>query len=266
MTDPAESCRRKIEKRLTGWVPLQNRIVALTPDHLSLAFPYESDVPIAAVCLNDCVDTLGAACYALGRYREVSAEHRARGAEMAAVFFEVYYLDDVVLRLYSAAEHLANALIMMLGVTDADLAPYQGTASQWEKVRTYLNSARPDQTLTNACNKLRGSHAWRFAMSYRGRWVHNQPPTVAGLGITYRRARPWKQSPDGKTASLSFGGGDPPEHRTVDIGERCLKAFADFLKVLEVVTGEYYQILADCGIKETPGGLSLNIGNRRPRA
>jgi hypothetical protein len=160
MTDPAESCCREVEKRLPGWVPLQDRIVALTPEYLSLAFPCESDAPIAAVCLNDCVDTLGAALYALGRYCEVGAEHRARGADMAAVFFEIYYLDDVALRLYSAAEHLANALIMMLGITDADLAPHQG-ASQWEKVRKYLNLARPGQTLTNACNVLRRSRAWR---------------------------------------------------------------------------------------------------------
>jgi hypothetical protein len=209
---------------------------------------------------------LGAALYALIRYCKVGAEHRARSAEMDAVFFEVYYLDDVVLRLYSAAEHLANALIMMLGITDADLAPYQRTASQWEKVRKYLNSARHGQALTNACNKLRRSGAWRFAMSYRGRWVHNQPPPVAGLGISYRRKRRWKQSTDGKTYSLSFGEGDPPEHRTADMGEHCLQAFADFLKVLEVVTEEYYQLLADCGIKETPEGLSLTIGDRRIRA
>jgi hypothetical protein len=102
-------------------------------------------------------------------------------------------------------------------------------------------------------------------MSYRGRWVHNQPPTVAGLGITYRRERRWKPSTDGKTYSLSFDGGDPPEHRTAEMGERWLQAFADFLKVLEVVTEEYYQILADFGIKEPPEGLRLKIGDRRPR-
>jgi len=83
---------------------------------------------------------------------------------------------------------------------------YQGTASQWEKVRKELNTARLGQTLTNACDKLRRSRAWRFAMSGRGGWVHNQPSTVAGLGIIYRRERRWKQSPNDTTASLRFGG------------------------------------------------------------
>jgi hypothetical protein len=45
--------------------------------------------------------------------------------------------------------------------------------------------------------------------------VHNQPPTVAGLGIVYKRRQRWLVSDTHEL--LSFGGGDPPDDKIEDI-------------------------------------------------
>ena len=51
-------------------------------------------------------------------------EHKAPPNESAATFFVRYYSDDAALRLYSAAEHLANGIIMMLELSKQELDPF----------------------------------------------------------------------------------------------------------------------------------------------
>lgn len=259
MSEARDECAEALPRRLIGWEGLLDRVSGLRPDFISQGFPYESSAPVAAVCFKDCVRTLGAARYALDRYCEVGAEHRAKAAEMSAIFFEVYYLDDVVLRLYSAAEHLANAIIMMRDIDEAMLQDIRST-SRWEKLRRYLKKSDPDGQLTQGMILLRKSAAWSFAMSYRGKWVHNQPPTVAGLGISYRRVPRWQRSPDGRTASLIAGGGDTPEHNSQELAELCIQAFADVLNMVYLAIDQYYALLAEHGIHETDKGLSTTRG------
>ncbi len=95
---------------------LEKIVLRLSPDFISIKFKPDSTIPIAAVCLQDTINTLAEAHYAL---HEVLAhkiwylEKVEPKNEAAAVFFSRFYTDDIALRLYSAGEHLAEAIVDM---------------------------------------------------------------------------------------------------------------------------------------------------------
>ena len=258
-----DRCFEKMESRFPQWERLWDRTPKLLPDFISQGFYPESTVPIGAICITDCMHTLGAARYALDRYCEVGEENRSIGDEPSAVFFERFYLDDVALRLYSAAEHLANGILAMLELDASAVAEFK-TPSQWERVRQYLNKDQPGSNFMIALGNLRSSTAWRFTMGYRGRWVHNQPDLVAGLGILYERKKRWQSSTDGSHRVVDVGTGDAPKHSSEKLAELFGQAFAGFLTVVETVVDAYFIILEDAGIRETDKGLGINIPARTP--
>lgn len=256
-----QDCEQTIRTRLSSWPDIVENAPAALPDFVSQSFDHESTVPIAVVCIDDCLAMLGATRYALDRYCAVGTEHRSQGDEMGAVFFEKYYLDDVALRLYSAAEHLANAILALVESTNDDLVGIGGS-SQWERVRKYMNREHAALQITRAITELRQSRAWRFTMGYRGNWVHNQPPNVAGLGVRYERKKRWQGSSDGTTRRLMIGRGDAPKHTIGDVADAFIQAFADFLPVYETVVESYRRILTEAGIDDENGRLTTILGNR----
>lgn len=245
--DTGSSCLNTIYNQLLHWEALPGRIRGLMPDWISQAFHYDSTIPITAVCLRDCMEKLGGARYALDRYCEVGSLHRAQAQEIHATFFERYYLDDVAFRLYSAAENLADGILFRFEVTDVDLAEFRNTGSQWERCRKYLNKQHPTSTITLAVSALRRSSAWRFTMGYRGRWVHNQPDTVAGLGLMYERKKRWTSGDDG-TRRLVIGPGDTPKQTTGGLANIFTQAFADLVPVVDTVISEYELVLEQAGV------------------
>lgn len=144
--------------------------------------------------------------------------------EMAAVFFGRFYADDTALRLYSAGEHLAEAIIFMLEISDQQLKKYKRPQrSQQSVVGHFLAEEEPHHPIMRAVLKLSQSKEWRDTNKYRNNWVHEQPPTVEGLGIVYKRVKRW-QVAEGemgtkkrKISSMVIGGGDEPEYSVADL-------------------------------------------------
>lgn len=194
--------------------PRFDQIHSLSPDMISIAFHPESDVPVAAVCLLDAVRTISAARYALFEchahgtyYRDVATPPE----EITAAWFEQYYMDDAAHRLYSAAEHIANGLLLMLEISDEQFNKFKkGATSQQTAGGRLLLEDHPGLAISKSIGALVKSAEWTAAMNYRGKLVHQQPPLVSGLGIVYKRGRRWRPAPNGGFY-LGIGGSDPPE-------------------------------------------------------
>lgn len=212
---------QSLDARLPDTVTFQREVLELSPILISINAPKDSRIPIAAVCFRDLAGTLCAVRHALHEclacglwYRQ----HEYPPKEMGAIFMESYYLDDAALRLYSAGEHLANVIVCMLAIEDSHLDEYRrGTTSKQAAIGKYLRSEQPREKLTQAVSSLADSDEWVATITYRNKWVHEQPPTIEGLGIQYRRRRRWERSEDGRGWKLPFGGGDPAQYTIDDL-------------------------------------------------
>ncbi len=178
----------EISPHLPDLTDLRDIILNLSPGFLPIKFPPESSIPIAAACLHDALRSVEDATYAFHEilaHRAWYLEKRGTPNETVAIFFSKFYADDVALRLYSAGEHLANALVFMLEVSKHDLERYQkkNRISLQVVVGHYLINEHPNNPVTKAILKLVKSKEWLKTIKYRNDWVHNQPPTVEGLGI-----------------------------------------------------------------------------------
>lgn len=228
-------------------------LLRLAPDFISIPLSYSkgSKVPIAAVCFRDAFYTFQDSLYAL---REVLAhqiwykEKKKPPNEMAAAFFGRFYADDVARRLYSAAEQIADGIIMMLEITHEDLKPCQKKGrSQRSIVGHFLKKHKPHHPITKAVTKLEASQEWLSTMKYRRRLVHDQPPTVKDLGIVYNRRVRWKNQPNGR-ARLLLGGGDTPEYTIDNLLEFIKPATFRFKDTFTAVLEFYRKILKTSGM------------------
>lgn len=239
------STLEEIERQLPTLEAIADRVHTMLPDTLSTGYYKNPDstIPIAGVSFIDCYHTLAATRYALSQYLVQGAYHREVEAnEGAAVWLERYYLDDTALRLYSAAEHLADGITKMFEISRLD-----GPVSAWAKLKKYLVREHPTDSVTQQMIAVSATDEWKFAIEYRGKWVHNQPPTVKGLGMVYRRRQRWNVSPDGMK-SLVLSGGDEPEFTTQQIGTAFLRAWQDFVPMFHVVLDRYDGILEAHGL------------------
>lgn len=255
---PLEETRLKeIEEALPDFGALLGRVRSWNPAWLSMAFPYDSDIPVASVCFNDCLTTVSAARYAMHEDDANRIYHRKvrqPPSEPATVFFERYYLDDVALRLYSAGEHLTKGLILALGVSNENLSRYRKSGvSLQAKVGAFLKAEMPTSPLGAPFLHLNASEEWQALVAYRNRWVHEQPPSVDGLGIQYRRERQWERTSDKGPWTLDIGGGDTPEYTTEEIARIFRVALQQFVDALDEVAKAYNDVLADHGITYTEG-------------
>ncbi len=103
--------------------------------------------------------------------------------------------------------------------------------------------------ITAAITKLANSKEWRATIEYRNRWVHEQPPTVKGLGIVYKRSRKWKSSPTSKGHILGLGGGDTPEYSVDEMIGFVQSATFQFSDSLTSVIKFYVGLLESRGMK-----------------
>ena len=217
----SESSLKDIDGKLTPVIELHQKSIAMSPAMVSAACGPGSDVPVAAVCLQDCTSALCDCrlalheCYAHGIYYR---EHCDPPREHEAVTLEAFFLDDLAVRLYSSAEHLANALVFMLELTEADLRPYaKAKSSRQIAVGKYLASKLPDHLLTKPVARLASSDSWRRMIDYRSRWVHDQPPLLGGMGFVYRRRSRWEVNPGTGRQVLRMSESDDPELTVAEV-------------------------------------------------
>lgn len=240
----------EIQAALPNLAELAQRVSLTRPDILSSGYfkDYESEIPIAGVSFIDCYRVLEATRYAMHQYMEQGRLHREvhdPPNEPAAVFLEKFYLDDAALRLYSAAEHLADGIRKMLAIPKSAFG--RGGGSEWRRLRKYLKQHLPDEPVAHDLSSLSATEEWQFTIDYRGKWVHNQPPSIAGTGVVFRRRTRWEPSPGGGM-SLFIGQGDGPEFTTADLGRNFLEAFTQFSSLFYSVLTRYDEILAEHGI------------------
>lgn len=238
-------------------------ILQLSPDALSMKIPPDSRLPIASVCLQDESHMLSEARFALHEsyaHEIWYAKKKEEPVEMTAVFFAKYYSDDAALRLYAAGEDLANAILNMLEIPKETIAPFKkGPSSLQQAVGQYMVREKQDHPITIAIEQLISSKDWTEAIRYRNKWVHEQPPRLAGLGIGYSRENRWIENKDEKTRTLLVGGGDEPEFSIVDLRQIILNAFGQFFKFSLVCTEHYIALLQEQGIVRTENGISFKL-------
>lgn len=244
----------KIEAELPEMITLYKLGLPVSPFIPSVAFEPESSVPVATICLNDVCTILNEARVAIIEaranlvwYRECSPSKRK---EVTAVWCARFYVGDAAFRLYAAGEHLAAAIVTMLEIDEQELKNYtsdRNTSAQ-SKVGKLMLHLRPDHPISHAIMRLQESPEWSETIGYRNNYVHEQPPTLEGVGVVYKRGKRWKKLEDSHV--LSFGGWDEPEYSIDDLLRTVTSAFSQFRETLVVVADSYRQILVEAGITE----------------
>ena len=141
--------------------------------------------------------------------------------EAEAALTSRFYLDYVCLLLYAIGEDIAAFIVHFMGIED-DLIKYlQDPKVQKSLVRNkvfshaasvgiYLINQHAQHEITESIQTFHNDPNWQRAINYRNKWVHEQPPIIAELGIQYARESRI-QEVNGERLSISFGGGSPPE-------------------------------------------------------
>lgn len=258
----AKRIRYEIDDRLPDVMALRTRALDMHPDLFSSRFEPHDRTPVAIVCFHDCTESLAAVRIALFEYFAHGEYYRRRAkhpSETTAVYFERFFLEDAAVRLYSAGEHLANAIVLMRGISDSDLEPHRksGRTSQQAIVAAFLRAQDPDSPLTHLVRTLGASRDWQFTIAYRNRWVHEQPPRIAGLGQTFQRRLRWITSADGEKHRLDVTLGDKPEYDIGTLAHHVLGANSGFIAAVEGVMNEYLAVLERYNIKLTTEGWRL---------
>jgi hypothetical protein len=243
---------------------LQRTIQCLMPDFISSQYDPDSEIPVAAVCLNDSVETIFEIWHALHEYfsyRIECLENLEPPDEVSFAFYGRIYLDDTAMRLYSAAEHLANAVVCMLEISDAQLKNYEnGRVSLQSKVGNFLVKEMATHSLTLCLSSLAKSSEWQKAIIYRNKVVHEQPPTISDSGIVYKRRKRWKLSTSGKSYELGIGGGDEAEYSLDQVLAFLQPSVYLFADALNSVTNYYISMLEKKGIKINTGkGIQVKV-------
>ena len=243
---------------------LTARIAYLSADFISVKFKPDSNSPVAATCLQDTSRTLREARYALLEAIAHKIWHLEKSNppnELAAVFFGRFYVDDAALRLYSAAEHLAKAIVYMFDISDDKLKDNRkGAGSRFVAVKKIMVNEQPaTHPVTMAINELYNSSEWKKTICYRDTWVHNQPPIVKGQGMVFKRESRWKHSETDKSYKLGLGSGDEAEYSIDDLLGFIQPALFQFTDKLTIVIEYYIQELEKKGITIGKSGLTTHF-------
>lgn len=234
---------------------------SLSPTTISINFSSPSKVPVAAVCLNDTFTALEDATYALREsyYNEIWYTQRSSElSRFAANHFIRFYCDDVALRLYAAAEHLANAIVAMLPVSERTLSRHQRKRSGLAAtVGQYLIRQRSKHPLAQPISKLVNSPDWSKTIRYRDAWVHQQPPLIGGLGIQWERRIRWEEiKVDGVVTGHKLSGGDDkPMYEPEELRAFVSASLFTFVELFQEVLHFYLDLLSKNGITVSDKGL-----------
>jgi len=236
------------DQKLPDIDQLKEQILYLAPDFISINIDPDSYFPVAAACFRDTEITLAETRYALLEslahkiwYREKTDPPN----ELNAVFFGRFYADDAALRLYSAAEHLAKAVVYILNIDDNKIKTNR-SGSRFGTIRKILLKEKPKHPITRAIDALYKSKEWKSTVKYRDSWVHQQPPIIKGLGVVYERKRRWKRFETDRTLELG-GGGDKAQYSIDDVLGFICPSLSQFKDTLTTVLGFYIADLNKMG-------------------
>jgi hypothetical protein len=168
-----------------------------------------------------------------------------------------FYVDDAALRLYAAAEHVANFIQNFLSIESSKLEPYKkdNRTSFASIVGNYLISEMPSLEITKVIKELAKEPNWQKTIYYRNRWVHEQPPLLKEMGIAYKRKSRWQKTHDGNYA-LGIGLGESADYTLDELIEMVLSAYSGFAVLLEKMTNIALDFLKDKNIYD---GKAVNL-------
>mgnify|MGYP006288976707 CR=1 FL=1 len=210
----------------------------------------ETKIDIAAVCLRDCMDVSCQVIYALRKANENLLWYREENAkaplEIEACWYSKFYADDAALRLYAAAEHIANFIIAFMNIQGDDLNNKKGNASVASTVGKYMNKKHPDHIISKSINKLLKNDSWLKTIEYRNQWVHEQPPLIEGQGIVYERKSRLKTN--GMNFVVGLTTGDKPDLTIDSLLSMVTNATNDFACLLDNIIVVWFSHIDSLGI------------------
>jgi hypothetical protein len=172
----------------------------------------------------------------------------------------------MALRLYSAMEDFAEAIVFMLEIEEGRLKPYQkGRVSRAAIVGNFLVEEMPGHPLTAAAVALKEAAPYQFTMDYRNEWVHGQPPPIKGLGISYTRVTRWRRAEQGgkEVWFMTFGGGDEPRLTLEALQQNFLEALWCVRRFAGSVVEFYLELLRGRGLEvSSEGRTTFSIDGR----
>ena len=255
----SDAALERIEESLPRTSSLPG-IGRLLPESVAWHFPPDSGMDIAVVCLRDAAEYYQEARLALHECRagvEWYRVERDPPLPETAVFVGRFYADDVALRVYSSAEHLAAFLQAYLQIPDRKLKPYsRGRTSKASQLGHYLMENMHDHVVTRAVSEFVNDENCTFTLNYRNKWVHEERPRIGGLGLVWKRERRWKTR--GKQRTLGFGQGDPPDLDFDELEESVSGGLEALARLLDELYAVFFRDLNGVlDIRETDSGVEI---------
>lgn len=216
----------------------------------------ETKLDIATVCMKDAVDVGCDAVYALRQAHIHLRQHNNIITDEYCKFLELnrckFYLDDISLRHYAGAEHIAYFIIAFKQINDTDLNPYRSKhTSMASTVGLYMIKEHPSDQITSVITNLNNNTDWSKTREYRNKWVHEQPPLIEGLGIVYKRKSRWVPIKGGYELRLGFG--DTPDYTINNLLTMMGNASEIFVETLDAIKDIFFNHLKDLGVKFKDG-------------
>jgi len=237
----------EIEAKLPKICFIQRKLL-LPIDLLAIKLGPKSTVDISLVNLRDASEVACEVEYAL--YEALSYYVRLNGSDNQDknLFIQrsKFYVDDAALRLYAAAEHVANFIQNFLAIESSRLESYKkdNRTSFASTIGNFLISEMPSLEITKAIKDLVSEPNWQKTILYRNRWVHEQPPLLKEMGMAYMRKSRWKKTHDGNYA-LGIGLGDSADYTLDELIEMVLSAYSKFAVLLEKIANIAFEFLRD---------------------
>jgi hypothetical protein len=169
--------------------------VYVNPYWDSMKIGLNPEIPIAGVCIKDAITMLQASHFALHEaYAHQLWYNRHPGeSELWGRWFQRFFADDAALRMYAVAEYLAEAIRIMLRISEEDLKPFKKQVTSRQAILgSYLITKLPEHQVAKIADRLRSTPEWKWTRDYRDDWVHEQPPLIEGFGSQFNREPKWK--------------------------------------------------------------------------
>lgn len=255
----SRACIEAVDAKLDSYKHLMTRVTKVVPTAVAAQFPYDSRMSEGLVCLQDAKTSIGQALYGLHEYcarlRDLAPPDEAEAFRLA--WEQRFYVEDTAMRLYSAAEHTAEAIACLAAFDRAHVNSQKGV-SQWVKVRRAVARASSWRPLHESMCTLQRSQHWKRSIEYRHAVVHQQPPLLGGSGLAWSRRNPWTVHPDGSRA-IVFRLGDLPRAKAYEIHADLRDALAGLIDVATLVLENYWVVLNARMIVETPTGMTVPL-------
>lgn len=245
LLDLSEASKNEINLKVPNSGNDLNWLAIVEQDWIDHLGGPKSNLPIAKVCLKDALSFACQAEYALEQaYAHViwfQKECPDAPKDSDAHHYGRFYVDDAILRLFSAAEHVASFIMAFLNISNDDLKRKDDeTGALAVVVGKYLAKQMPNNPIAQIINCLH-SDEWELLRKYRNDWVHNKPQILDSPGLDYRRKNRWFTL--GGAKMFALGGRQTPDQTLENLLEKMSVASSNFSETLSKLTDIFFRNL-----------------------